>query len=149
MGIAVFGLFGCGNLGNHGSLESMPSFLRDKRPGARLLCICKVPEVVTETFGIEPCLSGERGGHRTRSRPPSLEDPGQATRFHNVVAALIAGKPVVSLSNAAKNDLLLGRMGLDRFCQHIEGFDVELLTEQFSRLSEGRDEPDTPLSYAE
>jgi polysaccharide pyruvyl transferase WcaK-like protein len=52
-GIAVFGLFGCGNLGNDGSLESMLLFLREKRPDVRLFCICKVPEVVTENFGIE------------------------------------------------------------------------------------------------
>lgn len=51
--IALFGLFGCGNLGNDGSLESMLSFLKEKRPDARVFCICKMPDVVTEDFGIE------------------------------------------------------------------------------------------------
>ena len=77
-GIAVFGLFGCGNLGNDGSLESMLSFLRDKRPGARLLCICKVPEVVTETFGIETVpIRRKGGGHRTRLDRLLLKIPGK------------------------------------------------------------------------
>ncbi|NGO52934.1 polysaccharide pyruvyl transferase family protein [Allomesorhizobium camelthorni] len=63
-----------------------------------------------------------------------------ATRFHNVVAALMAGKPVISLSYAAKNDLLLEKMGLGDFCQHVDSFDVGLLAEQFSRLAESREE---------
>jgi polysaccharide pyruvyl transferase WcaK-like protein len=63
-----------------------------------------------------------------------------ATRFHNVVAALMAGKPVISLGYAAKNDLLLGKMGLGEYCQHIDSFDVGILIEQFSRLAENREE---------
>ncbi|MEY9585658.1 polysaccharide pyruvyl transferase WcaK-like protein [Sinorhizobium fredii] len=45
-------------------------------------------------------------------------------RFHNVVAALRAGKLVISLSYAAKNDLLLGKMGLGDYCQHVDSFDA-------------------------
>jgi polysaccharide pyruvyl transferase WcaK-like protein len=63
-----------------------------------------------------------------------------ATRFHNVVAALMAGKPVISLSYAAKNDQLLAQMGLSEFCQHVESFDVEVLFEQFSALAAHREE---------
>jgi polysaccharide pyruvyl transferase WcaK-like protein len=362
-GIAVFGLFGCGNLGNDGSLESMLLFLREKRPDVRLFCICKVPEVVTENFGIETipirlpksegiarfldriflkfpgmvmnfihalrhirkagvmvvpgtgilddfgdrptglpfdvfkwCLAsrlmgtriafvsigagpignrlsrwlmtsaarmadyrsyrdtgsrefmesvgvdtsldsmypdlafklkvpqsapadplhpltvgvgvmnyrgwyafdergqgvfegyvakmakfvtrllasgynvhlltgdeddataveavkaalGEADTERLSSEPVhSLHDVFSqvartdlvvATRFHNVVAALMAGKPVISLSYAAKNDLLLEKMGLGDYCQHVDSFDVALLAEQFSRLAENREE---------
>lgn len=51
--VAIFGLFGCGNLGNDASLEAMLSFLKDKRPEAKLLCICRAPDIVAETFGIE------------------------------------------------------------------------------------------------
>lgn len=69
-----------------------------------------------------------------------------ATRFHNVVAALMAGKPVISLGYAVKNDLLLGEMGLDGFCQHIDRFDVDLLIEQFSRLAENRNEYSRTIS---
>jgi polysaccharide pyruvyl transferase WcaK-like protein len=368
-GIAVFGLFGCGNLGNDGSLESMLSFLKEKRPDARLFCICKVPEVVTENFGIETvpirlpksegtarlldriflrvpgmavnfihalrnirkagvlvvpgtgilddfgdrptglpfdvfkwCLAarlmgtriafvsigagpignrlsrwlmtsaarmadyrsyrdtgsrdfmervgvdtsrdsmypdlafklpvpqsapadpshpltvgvgvmnyrgwyafdergqgvfegyvakmamfvtyllasgynvrlltgdeddapaveavmaalGEADTERLSSEPVhslhdvfsqvSRTDLVVATRFHNVVAALMAGKPVISLSYAAKNDLLLERMGLGDFCQHVDSFNVGLLTEQFSRLAENREEHSRTIS---
>lgn len=362
-GIAVFGLFGCGNLGNDGSLESMLLFLREKRPDARLFCICKVPKVVTDNFGIETipircargdgigrvldriflriprkildfihalrhirkagvmivpgtgilddfgerptgmpfdvfnwCLAarlmgtriafvsigvgpignrlsrwlmtsaarmanyrsyrdtasrefmesvgfdtsrdamypnlafklpvpqsadaepsrqltvgvgvmdyrgwygfdgrgqeifdsyvakmamfvrhllstgynvrlltgdeadvpaveavlaalGEADAQRLSSQPVhslhdvfgqvALTDLVVATRFHNVVAALMAGKPVISLGYAAKNDLLLGKMGLGEYCQHIDTFDVGLLVEQLSRLTENRGE---------
>jgi polysaccharide pyruvyl transferase WcaK-like protein len=50
--IALFGLFGCGNLGNDGSLETMLEFLRQARPEASLYCICHDPELVSETFSI-------------------------------------------------------------------------------------------------
>lgn len=63
-----------------------------------------------------------------------------ATRFHNVVAALMAGKPVISLGYAPKNDLLLKKMGLGGYCQDVDSFDVGLLAEQFARLAENREE---------
>jgi polysaccharide pyruvyl transferase WcaK-like protein len=50
--IALFGLFGCGNLGNDGSLEAMIEFLRHHRPDAELVCICDNPDEVTRKFGI-------------------------------------------------------------------------------------------------
>ncbi|WP_436118394.1 hypothetical protein [Phyllobacterium sp. LjRoot231] len=52
MKIALLGLFGSGNTGNDGSLESMVSFLRRSTPDAELLCICPNPEVVTGTLAI-------------------------------------------------------------------------------------------------
>jgi polysaccharide pyruvyl transferase WcaK-like protein len=39
--IGVFGLFGCGNAGNDGSLEAMLLFLRRVRPDAELICFCQ------------------------------------------------------------------------------------------------------------
>jgi len=63
-----------------------------------------------------------------------------ATRFHNVVAALMAGKPVISLGYAPKNALLLAEMGLGDYCQNVEDFDVGLLAEQFARLADNREE---------
>ena len=38
-----------------------------------------------------------------------------ATRFHNVVCGLMMGRPVISLSYARKNDVLLADMGLGAF----------------------------------
>lgn len=57
-----------------------------------------------------------------------------ATRFHNVVCALMMGKPVISLSYARKNDVLLEEMGLGSFCQHIESFSLDRLKAQFQEL---------------
>jgi polysaccharide pyruvyl transferase WcaK-like protein len=57
-----------------------------------------------------------------------------ATRFHNIVCALKVGRPTVSLGYANKNDALLAEMGLQQFCQHVETFDLDLLTRQVSQL---------------
>jgi polysaccharide pyruvyl transferase WcaK-like protein len=63
-----------------------------------------------------------------------------ATRFHNVVCALMCEKPTISLGYAAKNDALMAEMGLAEFCQHIESFDVETLKRQFTTLQARRTE---------
>jgi polysaccharide pyruvyl transferase WcaK-like protein len=57
-----------------------------------------------------------------------------ATRFHNVVCALMLAKPTISLGYAKKNDVLLAAVGLDGFCQDVERLDGSLLLEQFERL---------------
>lgn len=51
--ITLFGLFGCGNLGNDGSLETMLGFLRRVRPGARIVCVCDEPQVIARSFYVE------------------------------------------------------------------------------------------------
>jgi polysaccharide pyruvyl transferase WcaK-like protein len=58
MKIALLGLFGCGNTGNDGSLESMVSFLRQSTPEAELLCICPNPEIVSADLGIAAVRHG-------------------------------------------------------------------------------------------
>jgi polysaccharide pyruvyl transferase WcaK-like protein len=58
-----------------------------------------------------------------------------ASRYHNVVAALMMGKPTLSLGYSAKNDALLTKMHMENYCQHIENIDVELLISQFRRLT--------------
>lgn len=50
-----------------------------------------------------------------------------ATRFHNVVCALRAGRPVISLGYAEKNHALVADMGLGAFAQEVETFDLALL----------------------
>jgi polysaccharide pyruvyl transferase WcaK-like protein len=62
-----------------------------------------------------------------------------ATRFHNVVSALKAGRPAASLGYAAKNAALLSEMGLSEFCQHVETFDVEVLKAQVTKLIQNRE----------
>jgi polysaccharide pyruvyl transferase WcaK-like protein len=85
--IALFGLFGCGNMGNDASLEAMLGFLRAARPDARLFCVCDQPALVAERFGIETVpisrsrhVSGPGGrlGRRLRKL---------AAKFGDVVAA--------------------------------------------------------------
>jgi len=63
-----------------------------------------------------------------------------AARFHNVVAALTAEKPVISLCYARKTQYLLQEMGLGAFHQDIEAIDVEVLIRQFEELLTRRDE---------
>lgn len=50
--IALFGLFGSGNLGNDGSLKAMVEFLAERCPSAQLVCICRETEAVGRAFGI-------------------------------------------------------------------------------------------------
>ena len=57
-----------------------------------------------------------------------------ASRFHNVLLALLLGKPVVSISYNQKNDALMEEMGLGAYCQAIDGFDVERVVAQVASL---------------
>jgi polysaccharide pyruvyl transferase WcaK-like protein len=57
-----------------------------------------------------------------------------ATRYHNVVCALISGKPVISIGYADKNDFLLQKANLGAFAQKVDTLDVELLKRQFLEL---------------
>lgn len=50
--IALFGLFGCGNLGNDGSLEAMLTFVRHTRPEADIVSICDNPALVSQSFEV-------------------------------------------------------------------------------------------------
>jgi polysaccharide pyruvyl transferase WcaK-like protein len=54
-----------------------------------------------------------------------------ASRFHNVLCALMLEKPVISLGYHEKNDNLMTEMGLEKFCHNIEQFTLEKLVEQF------------------
>ncbi len=58
-----------------------------------------------------------------------------ATRFHNVISALLLGRPVLSLGYSKKNDVLLAEMGIGQFCQAVEDFSVEKLQQQFQELA--------------
>ncbi|HEY7669695.1 MAG TPA: polysaccharide pyruvyl transferase family protein [Hyphomicrobium sp.] len=57
-----------------------------------------------------------------------------ATRYHSLVCALKMGKPTLSLSYAEKNAALLEDAGLDRYVEHVEGFEVERLKGRFEEL---------------
>ncbi|SHN60507.1 polysaccharide pyruvyl transferase family protein [Bradyrhizobium erythrophlei] len=63
-----------------------------------------------------------------------------ATRFHNIVAALMMGRSAISVGYADKNSVLLAEVGLGAFCQTIEEFDAERLIAQFEEVFHGRDQ---------
>jgi polysaccharide pyruvyl transferase WcaK-like protein len=50
--IAIFGLLGSGNLGNHGSLDAMLGFLRTRHPDAQISCVCADPAELERQYGI-------------------------------------------------------------------------------------------------
>ncbi|HZO70333.1 MAG TPA: polysaccharide pyruvyl transferase family protein [Kribbellaceae bacterium] len=50
--VALFGLFGSGNLGNGGSLEAMVAFLRSRHPNTELAVVCAGPEEVQRELGV-------------------------------------------------------------------------------------------------
>ena len=58
-----------------------------------------------------------------------------AARFHNVLLALMMGRPVISLSYYhRKNEALMAEMGLEDYCQTIDDLEVDRLIDQFTRL---------------
>jgi len=57
-----------------------------------------------------------------------------ATRFHNIVLALLLNKPVVSIAYDPKIDALMAEAGLAAYCQPIDDADLQKLIEKFSRL---------------
>jgi polysaccharide pyruvyl transferase WcaK-like protein len=57
-----------------------------------------------------------------------------ATRFHNVLLALMLNKPVVSISYHPKTVALMAEMGLAEYCHHIDHLDVDRLIGQFIQL---------------
>ena len=69
----------------------------------------------------------------------SRTDRVVATRFHNVLWALMMGKPVVSIGYADKNDVLMADMGLGAYCQRIETLDIGRLIAQFEEQGSARE----------
>jgi polysaccharide pyruvyl transferase WcaK-like protein len=57
-----------------------------------------------------------------------------AARFHNIICALMLGKPTISIGYAAKHDALMADMGLAEFCQSARAIDVDKLILQFADL---------------
>lgn len=73
-------------------------------------------------------------------RQMAAVDTVVATRYHNIVSALRLSKPTLSISYAAKNDVLMAEMGLGEFCQSARSVDFERLIEQFTTLECRSDE---------
>jgi polysaccharide pyruvyl transferase WcaK-like protein len=73
-------------------------------------------------------------------RQMSEVDTVVATRYHNVLCGLLAGRPTLSIGYARKNDVLMDAMGFGEFCQQASTIDLTRLVEQFDELERRRDE---------
>jgi polysaccharide pyruvyl transferase WcaK-like protein len=62
-----------------------------------------------------------------------------ATRFHNVLLALLLNKPVISISFHHKCDSLMSGMGLSEYIQDINDLKSDRLIEQFCNLENNAD----------
>jgi len=62
-----------------------------------------------------------------------------ATRFHNVVMALICNKPVISISFHHKCESLMNAMGLAEYCLDINDLHADRLMEKICDLEKNAD----------
>lgn len=62
-----------------------------------------------------------------------------ATRFHNVLLALLLNKPVIAISFHHKCSSLMRQMRLSEYCHEIEHMDADRLIEQFRKLEQSRE----------
>ena len=62
-----------------------------------------------------------------------------ATRFHNVLLALLLDKPVIAISHHHKCGSLMGQMELSEYCHDIHEMDTNRLIGQFQKLEHHRE----------
>ena len=62
-----------------------------------------------------------------------------ATRFHNVLLALLLNKPVISISFHHKCSSLMRQMKLSEYCHEIHQIDADRLIEQFQKVERDRE----------
>jgi polysaccharide pyruvyl transferase WcaK-like protein len=87
------------------------------------------PELAPAQLVAEPASSPEE-----LMRQIASVDTVVASRYHNVLYALKLAKPTLSISYAAKFDVLMAGIGLAEFCQSTRSLDVGRLTEQLTEL---------------
>jgi polysaccharide pyruvyl transferase WcaK-like protein len=63
-----------------------------------------------------------------------------ATRFHNVLLALLCNKPVISISFHHKCESLMSAMGLSEYCLGINDLKADKLIEKLCDLEKNVDE---------
>ena len=62
-----------------------------------------------------------------------------ATRFHNVLLALLLNKPVIAISFHHKCSSLMRQMKLSEYCHEIDHMDADRLIGQFRKLEQNRE----------
>ena len=75
----------------------------------------------------------------------ALCDMVVATRYHNVLLSLLAGRPTISLGYSDKNDALMQSMHQAAYVHAIEVFDVDDVIAQISALASLRESPRAAL----
>ena len=118
--VALFGLFGAGNLGNDRSLEAFLHFLRCAPFPVDVTCICYDEREVRERFGIKTIpIAPAAGGGMPVLNKTLLKIPNH---FHNIMRAFSAARsfdaifvpaPAFSmiLSSAGRVCLIIWRSG--------------------------------------
>jgi len=66
----------------------------------------------------------------------AITDLAIATRFHNLVLALLLNKPTISISFHPKCASLMNQMGLGEYCRDINDVTAQWLIDQFCRMEE-------------
>lgn len=57
-------------------------------------------------------------------------------RFHNIILGLLLNKPVISLSYNGKFEAVMAEFGLERYCQSLDGLDIDKLSNQLESIQE-------------
>jgi polysaccharide pyruvyl transferase WcaK-like protein len=57
-----------------------------------------------------------------------------ASRYHTIIAAMLCGRPAISIGYARKNRAVMKDFGLGRFCQEIGDFDPALLNQHYQAI---------------
>ncbi len=111
--IALFGMFGTGNIGNDGSLELMVRFLRRVAPQQRLLCICGNPAAVEQAFGLEAVSIYPRARTSTGGRAAPLQRAaGRATLWVHAVRHLRRVQVLIIPGMGVLDDFSVSPLGL-------------------------------------
>jgi polysaccharide pyruvyl transferase WcaK-like protein len=103
-----------------------------------------VAQILADVRANRPQLDASRVVAEPASTLPELlqrlaaVDTVVASRYHNVLCALMLGKPTISVGYAAKHEVLMASMGLQDFCQPAHSVSLERLIDQFERLDGAR-----------
>lgn len=140
-GAAIYGTY-------IGKLKEFLFWLLDRGHPVRLLRgdLCDqraIDDVLAAVADARPALTDRVAFTPVESLSGLMEEIARTdivvgTRFHNIVCALHVGRPPISIGYAAKNQEVMAAMGMGRFCQHVETFDVERLILQFTEVCESR-----------
>jgi polysaccharide pyruvyl transferase WcaK-like protein len=109
---------------------------------ADVATVCEIAGPLQERYGAERVTAERVATFEDAFRELRRVDALIASRYHNVLFALLLGLPVISLSYGDKNDALMADFGLSAYCLPIEEFSVERLIAQF-QLLQAMPEPPT------